>query len=140
MNSRRQARITAYETLYQRSFLNEYAPGEKYLLLSSGLEGKNLAYGKVITELAWKHREFAEETMRVLSERNVHAIRTVKALGWLTINEMVHCPETDHGIVINEALEICKSHVGAKYVPYFNVLLDRVYKTHRLRQANLLKK
>lgn len=126
--SRRKARELAFQALYQRNKIGVVSE-ESQLFDSTELDQENRQFASEMIEQCWTNIEQVDSTIQQhLKEwRQSRLSDGLNAILRLGAAEILFIPETEGKIVINEALEICRSFLGEKPVKMCNGVLHGIW-------------
>ncbi len=129
ISSRRQARILAYQTLYQRKKIGVHPTGEALLLGANPLAEKYSDFCHELIETTWKELITVDETIQrhLLNWKQTRISESLNALMRIATSELLYFPDIDGKIVLNEAIEICRSHVDTQATKILNGVLHAIW-------------
>jgi len=129
ISSRRQARILAYQTLYQRKKIGIHPAGEELLFNANPLAEKYLDFCHQLIETTWKELSTVDETIQrhLLNWRQTRISESLNALMRIATSELLYFTDIDGKIVLNEAIEICRSYVDTQATKILNGVLHAIW-------------
>lgn len=129
ISSRRQARILAYQTLYQRKKIGVHPAGEELLFNTNPLAEKYSDFCHQLIETTWKELSTVDETIQrhLLNWRQTRISESLNALMRIATGELLYFPDIDGKIVLNEAIEICRSYVDTQATKILNGVLHAIW-------------
>ena len=122
---RRKARILALQILHSRDHLGPDPLGEKILALNEKVSPELAEFASTLAERAWDNLAMVDVQIQkfLTGWKQSRLSKSLNALMRLSVAELLYFPEQDAKVVINEALEICKSHVDPKATSILNGVL-----------------
>ncbi len=129
VSSRRQARILAYQTLYQRKKIGVHPTGEELLFNANPLAEKYSDFSHKLIETTWKELSSVDETIQrhLLNWRQTRISESLNALMRIATSELLYFPDIDGKIILNEAIEICRSYVDTQATKILNGVLHAIW-------------
>jgi N utilization substance protein B len=129
ISSRRQARILAYQTLYQRKKMGLHPAGEELLFDANPLAEKYSDFCHQLIETTWKELSTVDETIQrhLINWRQTRISDSLNALMRIATSELLYFPDIDGKIVLNEAIEICRSYVDTQATKFLNGVLHAIW-------------
>ena len=126
---RRQARIIAYQILYQRALLGIQQESEWMYFQRITLREKDVLFCQKIIQNTWSNIGDIDLLIQKCLQRwkQQRLSNSMNALLRTATGELIYMPITAN-IVINENLEICKEFIGLEAVNLCNGVLDCVLK------------
>lgn len=127
---RRQARETALQINYQRSQIKKVPFSESWHVAKANLSANELDFCQQLTNGAEQHKSEIDSWVQqtLLNWSTGRLQNTLQAIFQLGITELLLFQKTDHQVVINEWLEICRDYAGEPAVKLCNGVLDQVRK------------
>jgi len=128
-SSRRQARILAYQVIYNRQKLGIQSEGESLLLDATELTDDHLQFSHSLIKSTWQNLERIDQTIQTHLQnwKQSRISVSLNALMRVCSCELLFFPETDGKIVLNEAMEMCKSYVEEKATGILNGVLHAIW-------------
>ena len=125
---RRKARVLALQILYSRAQAGVSLQGERILSIEAGVKNESLGFAREVVNRAWAGMDKIDLLIqRGLKDWKQERLSgSVNALIRLGLSEILFWPETDAKVIINEAMEICKTHVDPEAASLVNGLLHQV--------------
>lgn len=129
MGRRRQAREAALQALYLCEMGKMSArEAMQSVLAGSTLDDVSAAFAHDLAVGAQTHREALDERIRPIAanwslERMTAVDRNILRLASY---ELLHCPQTPIGVIIDEALEIAKIYSSTDSSRFINGILDKI--------------
>lgn len=129
ISSRRQARILAYQTLYQRKKIGIQPRGEELLFKATPLADKYSDFCKQLIDTTWKELNAVDETIQrhLTNWKQTRISESLNALIRIATCELLYFPDTDGKVVLNEAIEICRSYVDNQATKILNGVLHAIW-------------
>lgn len=129
--SRRDARVIAYRVIYQRARIGVNKAGEEILFQESSLPEQYKTFAKELINKTWEELEAIDQKIQenLKNWKQSRIAESFNALLRLSVCELLFFPETDNKVVINEAIEICRSHVEERVTKMCNGVLNAVWKS-----------
>ncbi len=131
------ARRRAMQALYQWQLTHQ--PAKDIVLQFAGDKEHGRADHEFFRELVCSvidRREELDAAIAELSDRAVAQLDPVEhAILLIGIYELTECRDVPYRVVINEAVELCRSYGAEDGHKFVNALLDRA--AHRLRAAEI---
>ncbi|MBT3226233.1 MAG: transcription antitermination factor NusB [Deltaproteobacteria bacterium] len=129
ISSRRQARILAYQTLYQRKKIGIHPTGEELLFNDNPLAEKYSDFCHQLIETTWKELATVDETIQrhLTNWRQARISDSLNALLRIATSELLFFPDIDGKVVLNEAIEICRNYVDAQATKILNGVLHAIW-------------
>lgn len=130
---KRKARVLALFILYQRSKIGINLEGELLLKQEANLRNEAETYADNLIQTIWSNLSVVDKNIALYLKnwKQSRLSSTLNALLRVSAGELLLFPEVDGKVVINEALEICKSFVDPKAVKFSNGVLDALWKNCR---------
>ena len=129
--SRRKSRELAVKLIYSRDRLNDTNEME-HLIHPDTHQGKDTdKFANELTETAWNNLVAIDEMIQKnLKNWKQHRISPVlNAILRISIGEILFYQKTDGKVILNEAIELCKSLVGEQATKICNGVLHAVWTT-----------
>jgi len=128
-SSRRKARILAYQTLYQRKKIGIHPLGEELLSDATPLAEKYSDFCQQLIETTWKELSTIDETIQrhLINWKQTRISESLNALLRIATSELLYFPDIDGKIVLNEAIEICRSYVDTQATKLLNGVLHAIW-------------
>ena len=131
------ARRRSMQALYQWQLTDQ--PAKDIVLQFAGDKEHGRADHEFFRELVCSvidRREELDSAIAELSDRQVAQLDPVEhAILLIGIYELTECQDVPYRVVINEAVELCRSYGAEDGHKFVNALLDRA--AHRLRAAEI---
>ena len=133
MSSRRQARIIAFQTIYQRQKIGVQEDGEARLLRQFPISHKHLGFFEKLRDTTWNQLPIIDKQIRtyLVNWKQDRISDSLNALMRVAVGELLFFPETDGKVVFNEAIEICRSYVDKDATGILNGVLHSVWKNRK---------
>ncbi|MBU2644512.1 transcription antitermination factor NusB [bacterium] len=128
-SNRRKARILAYQTLYQRKKIGIQPAGEARLFLEHPLSDKYSEFCRQLIDTTWKELSTIDGTIQryLINWKQTRISESLNALLRIATCELLFFPDTDGKVVLNEAIEICRSYVDSQATKILNGVLHAVW-------------
>lgn len=128
-SSRRQARIIAFQIIYQRQKIGVQENGETLLKKQTPVNQEHAIFTRDLVDTTWQQLPTVDEHIQkhLQGWRQDRISDTLNALLRVAVSELFFFQKTDGKVVINEALEICKSHVDSEATSLLNGVLHAVW-------------
>ena len=130
-SSRRSARILAFKIAYQREQIGYNPAGESLLLKNSNLSLEMIDFTKTLTESLKKNREQIDQLIEenLINWKKSRLAGSLNALLQIAVTELQIGQNPNEGVILNEALEICRQCIGEDAIKICNGVLDAIWKT-----------
>ncbi len=127
-STRHQARILAFQIIYNREKIGIHPQGEDLHIKDSGLTDNYLDFSRQLINLTWQHLVEIDKRIQqnLINWKQSRISETLNALLRIAACELIYFPETDGKIVLNEAIEICRGYVGEKATKICNGVLHAI--------------
>ena len=128
-SSRRKARIYAFQVIYNRQRLGVESEGEVLHRITAGLSDDHLHFSDRLIKTTWQNLEPIDQLIQknLISWKQSRISQSLNALLRVCCCELRFFPETDGKIVLNEAIEMCKSYVDDRATGLLNGVLHAVW-------------
>lgn len=129
ISNRRKARILAYQILYQRKKIGIQATGEDRLFEETPLADKYVNFCRQLIDTTWKELETIDKTIQrhLINWKQTRISESLNALFRIATCELLYFPDTDGKVVLNEAIEICRSYVDTQATRILNGVLHSIW-------------
>jgi N utilization substance protein B len=138
MGNRHQAREAALGYLYQKDSGVECVTNtpHKYAKHFEVLEVHQEFFFKLV-EGVIEHQEILDTEITTAAEHwKLYRMQRIdRSILRLASWEIFHCLETDHQVIINEAVELAKTFGSQDSASFVNGILDRIARKIRLKEA-----
>lgn len=126
--SRRKARESAFQVLYQRNKIGVMAE-ETLILDPKELDQDSLTFSRNLIDKCWENMEEVDNQIQqnLKDWKQSRLSETLNAVLRLATSELLFFPETDGKVVINEALELCRAYLGESPVKMCNGVLHGIW-------------
>jgi transcription antitermination protein NusB len=131
LSSRRNARILAFQIIYQRDKTGIQPASENGILESAAISDAHRRFCQALIDLTQQNKGVIDrEIQRHLKNwRQARITDSLNALFRVAVCELLFFPETDGKVVLNEAIEICRGFVDRNATGILNGVLNAVWKT-----------
>lgn len=129
--SRRKSRELAVKLIYSRDRLNDTNEMERFIHPSSH-KGEDIdEFADELTEIAWNNLvaidEIIQKNLKNWKQNRISPV--LNAILRISIGEILFYQKTDGKVILNEAIELCKSLVGEQATKICNGVLHAVWST-----------
>lgn len=130
--SRRTARVTVFRVLYQRAKIGTNPAGEMILFREAELSEKEVNFAKTLIDKTWSELEAIDQAIQknLKNWKQSRLADGLNALLRMALAEIFFSPKVEGKIVINDTLEICRSHVDKQAIKICNGVLNAAWKEH----------
>lgn len=132
--SRRKSRELAVKLLYSRDRLDNTNELEVYIHPDTPQGGTIDEFANQLAESAWNNLvaidEMIQKNLKNWKQSRISPV--LNAILRISIGEMLYHQKTDGKVVLNEAIELCKSLVGEQATKICNGVLHAVWSANNL--------
>ena len=128
-SSRRKARILAFQIVYNRQKLGVQTEGEALHSSFTPLSDDHRQFGESLVETTWQNLERIDQSIQshLINWKQSRISIALNALLRVCSCELLFFPDTDGKIVLNEAIEICKTYVDDGATRILNGVLHAIW-------------
>lgn len=125
---RRRARILALQIIYSRSYTGISPQGERLLGQAAKLKPVPMDFAYELVDQVWNNLPQLDGLIQTLLKewRQERLSSSLSALLRLGVSEILHWPKTDAKVILNEMVDICKSHVDPEAASLTNGVLHQL--------------
>lgn len=137
-NNRHLARELIIQALYQwQMSQTELTEIERQFQQHANLQDADQSYFKKMLYDIPKHTTELDNAFGAFCDRDVAELNLIElSVLRLATYELMHCPEIPYKVVINEAIELCKSFGSQDGYKYVNGIVDKVSQQVRTDEIN----
>lgn len=136
-SSRRKARILAFQIVYNRQKLGIQTEGEALHSSFSSLSDDHRQFSHDLVNTTWQNLERIDQTIQshLINWKQSRISISLNALLRVCSCELLFFPDTDGKIVLNEAIEICKTFVDDSATGILNGVLHAIWQEMQKQKA-----
>jgi transcription antitermination protein NusB len=136
-SSRRKARILAFQIVYNRQKLGIQTEGEALHSSFSSLSDDHRQFSHDLVNTTWQNLERIDQTIQshLINWKQSRISISLNALLRVCSGELLFFPDTDGKIVLNEAIEICKTFVDDSATGILNGVLHAIWQEMQNQKA-----
>ncbi len=130
--SRRKSRELAVKLIYSRDRLNNINDMER-LIHPTAPRGNNIdEFANELADIAWNNLVAIDELIKknLKNWKQSRISPVLNAILRISIGEILFYPKTDGKVILNEAIELCKSLVGEQATKICNGVLHAAWSTN----------
>lgn len=136
-STRRNARILAFQMIYSREKIGILESGESILFNNNPLSSEYKEFCHKLVALTWEKIEEIDSKIQeyLINWKQYRITDSLNALMRISICELMFFSNTDGKVILNEAIEICRSHVDERAIKILNGVLHSIWQNTMSEQT-----